>query len=75
VLASRLARRGRETPDSIRQRLARGSGLPVAGPDVLTIDNAGPIEQAGEILVAALTALPTGPPFGGKEKGQDPPEG
>jgi len=51
VLAIRLRGRGRETDDDIKQRLARAESLDVAGPDVVSLDNSGPLEEAGEALL------------------------
>lgn len=57
VLAERLARRGRETPERIRLRLERLARVPIEGADVLSLDNSGPIERAGDRLVGAVAAL------------------
>src|SRR5262249_41362331 len=57
VLARRLAGRGRESENAIRQRLARSSQFQLAGGDVVTIDNAGAVEEAGERLVAVIHPL------------------
>ncbi len=54
VLAERLRGRGRETDDDIEQRLARGESLHVAGPDVVSLDNSGVLEEAGEALLRLL---------------------
>ncbi|WP_246777040.1 phosphonate metabolism protein/1,5-bisphosphokinase (PRPP-forming) PhnN [Microvirga sp. VF16] len=56
LLAQRLAGRGREDPESIRQRLARGEQQSVEGDDVLQIDNSGSPESAGQCLLAVLIA-------------------
>ena len=56
VLADRLSRRGRESPERIRARLERSGNYVVEGEDVLVLDNSGPIEQAGETLLAVLVA-------------------
>lgn len=54
VLAERLQARGRESREDILQRLARG-GLDVQGDfDVITIDNSGSLEEAGQAMIAAL---------------------
>lgn len=54
VLAARLERRGRETADEIAERVARAAlGLPT-GPDVVTIDNDGPLERAVAAFIAVL---------------------
>jgi phosphonate metabolism protein PhnN/1,5-bisphosphokinase (PRPP-forming) len=52
VLRSRLEARGREAPVDIRMRLARN---PDGGAPSLEIVNDGPIERAGETLLAYLT--------------------
>lgn len=51
VLAQRLAARGRESADDIRARLERAGEIAVAGDDVVTIVNDGPLENAVERLV------------------------
>ena len=54
VIAERLAGRGRETPESIRERLARaGYTLPDAA-RVTTIVNDGPPENGGKALIDLL---------------------
>jgi ribose 1,5-bisphosphokinase len=55
VLAKRLLARGRETAEAIAERLSRATSAP-AHPALVTIDNSGPIDQAGERLVALLAA-------------------
>jgi len=54
VLAERLASRGRESIDDIRLRLKRASENIPGGPDVITLQNAGPLEQAVRIFVSIL---------------------
>lgn len=54
VVAERLLRRNRETAEDIDRRLARGDVFAVDGPDVVQIDNSGPIEAAGEALLRLL---------------------
>lgn len=54
VLAQRLVARGRESPESVRQRLARGEEHPVEGSDVVHIDNSGSLETAAERFLAVL---------------------
>jgi ribose 1,5-bisphosphokinase len=54
VVAERLLRRGRETREDIEERLARSDSIEVSGPDVVRLDNAGPIEAAGEALLRFL---------------------
>ncbi|MGK9052180.1 phosphonate metabolism protein/1,5-bisphosphokinase (PRPP-forming) PhnN [Neorhizobium petrolearium] len=54
VLATRLEARGRETREEILRRLERSS-LTVSGDyRVVTIDNSGPVEAAGQAMVEAL---------------------
>jgi ribose 1,5-bisphosphokinase len=54
VLAARLEARGRESRDDILRRLDRSS-LTVAGDfDVVTVDNSGALEDAGQALIAML---------------------
>jgi ribose 1,5-bisphosphokinase len=55
VVAARLRDRGRETVDDIERRLARGDAIEIDGPDVVRLDNSGPIEAAGEALLRLLT--------------------
>jgi phosphonate metabolism protein PhnN/1,5-bisphosphokinase (PRPP-forming) len=57
VLAARLARRGRETRTDIETRLARASPSVTAGPDVVTIDNGGALDDAVAPLVRLLEDL------------------
>jgi ribose 1,5-bisphosphokinase len=52
VLAARLAARGRETREEIARRLARAAGS--SWDDAVMIDNSGPLEDAGERLVALI---------------------
>lgn len=54
VVAGRLRDRGRETLDDIDRRLARSDLIEVGGPDVVRLDNSGPIEAAGEALLRLL---------------------
>lgn len=54
LLAERLARRGRETPERIAQRIARAAEPTPAGADVVEIANNGPIEEAVDGFCAAL---------------------
>ncbi|MDK1494828.1 phosphonate metabolism protein/1,5-bisphosphokinase (PRPP-forming) PhnN [Sinorhizobium sp. 7-81] len=56
VLAKRLVERGRESLESIRERLIRSEQQRVDGDDVLHIDNSGSPEIAGERLMAVLIA-------------------
>ncbi|HEX2116305.1 MAG TPA: phosphonate metabolism protein/1,5-bisphosphokinase (PRPP-forming) PhnN, partial [Alphaproteobacteria bacterium] len=54
VLARRLAQRGRESEQAIAERLHRSRAVPLSHPALVTIDNSGSVEQAGERLVALL---------------------
>jgi ribose 1,5-bisphosphokinase len=65
VLAHRLAARGRESEDAIRERLARSAQFQPSGEGVVTIDNSGTVEQAGEQLVALIRSLLDAPGNGG----------
>lgn len=55
LLAARLRARGRESEDSIRDRLARARAYAVSGPDVTEIDNGRPIDEAARQMVDALS--------------------
>lgn len=55
ILAERLTARGRETRDDILARLERAQLSVVGDYRVVTIDNSGPIDQAGQELVRTLT--------------------
>ena len=52
----RLVARGRESATIIEERLTRGSAFQIAHPDLVTIDNSGPLQDAGERLAALLIA-------------------
>jgi ribose 1,5-bisphosphokinase len=56
VILDRLRRRGREAEAEIAGRLARGGEYAVAGPDVVAIDNSGPLAAAGEAFLGILRA-------------------
>ncbi|MBD8891170.1 phosphonate metabolism protein/1,5-bisphosphokinase (PRPP-forming) PhnN [Labrenzia suaedae] len=56
VRAQRLAARGRESAAAVEARLNR-SVVPVAGPDVVQIENAGTLSEAGEQLAGLLRSL------------------
>ena len=56
VLATRLALRGRETPEEIEARLARSSDLPEGLP-IVTIENDGPIEKTVDAALSLLHPL------------------
>ncbi len=51
-LARRLRARGREDDAAIEQRLARA--FTVTGPDVINIDNSGPLDLAARQVIAAI---------------------
>lgn len=57
VLVERLRGRAREDAWAVHQRLARADLLPVAGDDVLSLENSGPPEVAGDLLFRRLVAL------------------
>lgn len=54
ILAQRLAARGRESGDQITARLARSTMAVHGDFDVVTIDNSGALETAGDQLVALI---------------------
>jgi ribose 1,5-bisphosphokinase len=54
VLAERLARRGRESAAEVAERLRRAGYPAPEGPDVVTIDNGGKLEDAVAAFVAVL---------------------
>lgn len=53
-LARRLRVRGREDDAAIEQRLARAQAFTVTGPDVIDIDNSGPLDNAAQHFIAAI---------------------
>ena len=55
VLADRLEARGRETREEILRRLERRSLALDGDYDVVTIDNSGTLDDAGKVLVEALS--------------------
>lgn len=57
VLASRLAARGREGREEILSRLQRRVPDIVDGLDVVTIDNSGPLEEAGARFAELLASM------------------
>ncbi len=57
ALRARLAARGRETPDEIKARVARGSAHGVTGTNVIEVVNDGSVEAGVAALVAALRGL------------------
>ena len=63
VLAARLEARGRESREEILRRLQRSTPTRLDDYDVVTIDNSGSIEDAGEAMVDALAhCLPVSRP-------------
>lgn len=54
VLARRLAQRGRESESDIAERLRRNPAPVIAHSRLVTLDNSGAVEVAGEKLVALL---------------------
>ena len=56
-LARRLAQRGRESEEAIAERLRRNPAPALSHPRLVTLDNSGPIEVAGERLMALLRKL------------------
>lgn len=54
VLRRRLEDRGREEADDIEARIERASRYTVHGDDVVCIDNAGPVTEGVQAMVAAL---------------------
>lgn len=54
VLAERLASRGRESIDDIHRRLERASEDIPSGPDVITLQNAGPLADSVRVFVSIL---------------------
>lgn len=59
ILADRLSARGRESRGEVLTRLARQAALDKATPGIVSIDNSGPLVQAGDrftqLLRSALT--------------------
>lgn len=53
-LRRRLAARGREGADDIERRVARAAAFAPAHPNLVVIDNTGPVARAGEALAALL---------------------
>ena len=54
ALRERLQGRGRESDGDIAQRLARNAGYAAQGLSCETIDNSGPLHQAGDAFVAVI---------------------
>jgi ribose 1,5-bisphosphokinase len=57
VLAARLEARGRESREDIRRRLERSNLSVGDGYEVVTIDNSGSVDTAGDALIQALQNL------------------
>ncbi len=58
VLAERLRSRNREAAEDITGRLARADAYDIAGPDVVALDNSGPLPAAGARLAAIIAGGP-----------------
>lgn len=56
ILAGRLQARGREAGDDVGRRLARADTIEVSGPDVVQLDNSGPVEKAGETMLRLIAS-------------------
>lgn len=56
VLRHRLEARGRETATEIDERLARAASFKPEHHALITIDNSGPLENAGDTLVSLLNS-------------------
>ncbi|MCW5770479.1 MAG: phosphonate metabolism protein/1,5-bisphosphokinase (PRPP-forming) PhnN [Rhodospirillaceae bacterium] len=56
-LRRRLLARGREDAAEIERRVVRAAAFVPAHPALVTIDNAGPVEQAGDALAALLKRI------------------
>ncbi|MRG74107.1 phosphonate metabolism protein/1,5-bisphosphokinase (PRPP-forming) PhnN [Alphaproteobacteria bacterium HT1-32] len=54
ILAARLAGRQRSSDGNLTARLARGALMIPAGPDVVTIDNSGALDDAVSAFVSAI---------------------
>lgn len=54
IIAQRLAARGREDAEAIRQRLARQLDVAVPGVESVQIDNSGQLQDAGERFLGLL---------------------
>ena len=62
ILAARLAKRGRESPDSVARRLAREAACMDGFEPDLVIQNDRPIAETGGVLVDFLRGLRVGSP-------------
>src|SRR5690606_2130736 len=58
IIARRLVARSRETPEDIARRLARTALFDLSAPDVVSIDNSGALDEAGERLLRLLRPQP-----------------
>lgn len=54
ILARRLAARGREDARELQERIERAAAVPIMHPALVTIDNSGAVERAGERFLALL---------------------
>jgi ribose 1,5-bisphosphokinase len=54
TLAARLTARSREDGSTVQQRVARAVAPPQAHPALVTIDNSGPLERAGDSFLKLL---------------------
>lgn len=54
VRAARLAARGRETQADVMARLSRKAEMEHPGANVVTLDNSGPVEIAGDAFLAVI---------------------
>lgn len=57
ALRRRLLARGRESSTAVTARLARAQAYVVDAPNLVTIDNSGPLEEGGAKLLALLRDL------------------
>jgi len=54
ILRQRLQQRGRESPAEIEERLQRAAAFTLTGPDVVRLDNDGPLAETAARFVALL---------------------
>jgi ribose 1,5-bisphosphokinase len=54
ILAHRIAARGRESAEDVAERLARAGIAQPSGPDVITLNNDGSLDQAVTAFLAAI---------------------
>ncbi|HEX6978183.1 MAG TPA: phosphonate metabolism protein/1,5-bisphosphokinase (PRPP-forming) PhnN [Alphaproteobacteria bacterium] len=57
TLARRLSARGRESDQAVTDRLSRGASFKVTHPNLVTIDNSGALEHAGQRLADLIVSL------------------